>query len=427
MAIRILFVDDEPNVLDGLRRMLRPMRGQWDLAFAGGGDEALALMASHPADIVVSDMRMPRMDGAQLLTEISRQWPRSVRIILSGHSEQEMILKAIGPTHQYLNKPCEADTLKATIERAAALSSLLTSPRIQSAVSRMQAVPCMPSLLTELIDALQNPACSLETAGDIIARDVGMTAQILRLVNSAYFGLRREIASAREAVTYLGLGTLSSLVLTLDVFQRVPAAVQARFDMESLWAHALHVGRAAKTIALAESAGRRVADEAFAAGMLHGTGTLILVMNFPEEYQKCLTDGAAPGSAAMADREQERFGVSHGEVGAYLIGLWGLPGAVIEAIAWHHHPLRSTDQSFTPLTAVHAACSLACSPASAVPTGETGRADPTWPELDLDYLARIGCRHRPAAWLSAVRTEADARHSADGLNPPAAPDAAEAA
>lgn len=427
MAIRVLFVDDEPNVLDGLRRMLRPMRSQWDLLFAGGGEEALALMDSHPADIVVSDMRMPRMDGAQLLTEVSRRWPRSVRIILSGHSDQEMILKAIGPTHQYLNKPCEAGALKATIERAAALSSLLVNPRTRTAVSQMQAIPCMPSLLSELMDRLQNPDCSLETAGDIIAGDVGMTAQILRLVNSAYFGLRREIASAREAVTYLGLGTLSSLVLTLDIFQQVPARVRERFDVEGLWAHALHVGRAAKAIALAESAGRRIADEAFAAGMLHGTGTLILLMNFPEEYEQCLENGAAPGTATVADREQERFGASHGEIGAYLIGLWGLPGGVIEAIAWHHHPARSTDRAFSPLAAVHAACSLSQSPASALASNESGRESPTWPGLDAGYLDRIGCGHRTAAWMAAARSEEGTHNAGSGSNSASAAGAARAA
>src|SRR5262245_37814840 len=98
---KILFVDDEPNVLQGLERMLRSMRHEWEMQFAMSGPAALERLAEQTFDVIVSDMRMPGMTGAQLLTEVSQRHPHIVRIILSGQADQEDILRSVGPTHQY--------------------------------------------------------------------------------------------------------------------------------------------------------------------------------------------------------------------------------------------------------------------------------------------------------------------------------------
>src|SRR5256885_11774657 len=123
--IRILFVDDEPKVTEGLHRMLRSMRREWEMTFATSGAEALEKLSAKPFDVVVSDMRMPGMDGCQLLTEVMRRHPQVVRIILSGYSDKETIMRSIGLAHHYLSKPCDAETLKETIRRACDLRDQL--------------------------------------------------------------------------------------------------------------------------------------------------------------------------------------------------------------------------------------------------------------------------------------------------------------
>src|SRR5581483_5953516 len=172
---RILFVDDEPNILQGLQRMLRPMRHEWDIAFAQSGPEALKLLEQSPFDIVVSDMRMPRMNGAQFLAEVRDRHPQIVRIILTGQSDQEAILRAIGSTHQYLSKPCNADTLKSTVARACALRDLLASDALKKLVSKMTTLPSPSSLYCQMIAALEAPNTSLHQVAEIVAKDVGMT------------------------------------------------------------------------------------------------------------------------------------------------------------------------------------------------------------------------------------------------------------
>ena len=124
---RVLFVDDEPNVLSGLRRMLHPMRRQWDMHFAQGGAEALEALAAAPFDIVVADMRMPGIDGAALLAEVSRTHPRIMRIVLSGQANREAVLRGVGAAHQYLSKPCDAEEIRRRLERLFALRDLLAN------------------------------------------------------------------------------------------------------------------------------------------------------------------------------------------------------------------------------------------------------------------------------------------------------------
>lgn len=397
MPTRILFVDDDSKVLNGLRRMLHPERAEWEMAFAGGGAQALEIMASRPFDVVVSDMRMPQMDGAQLLEEVRGRHPDVIRIILSGHSGQEMILKSIGPTHQYLAKPCDAGALRTTIARALALRKLLTDDRVKAAVGRMEMLPSIPALLAELREEVQRPSASLHSVGAIISRDVGMTGQILHLVNSAFFGLPRRVSDPTAAVTYLGLNTVVSLITTLHVFRQVEESCRAMFDVDRMWRHSLNSGQVAKAIAKAESPDRVVAEDALAAGLLHDAGRLVLMSNFPGCYRR-LVDRAKAGERPLVELEALEFGATHAEVGAYLVGLWGLPNSISETLAYHHRPRECVAGGFGPLTAVHAACAL-----------DHRLAGPslsaTGVELDDAYLAKLGLQARVGEWTNLAREE----------------------
>src|SRR5258708_5867146 len=217
---RILFVDDEAFVLEGLQRMLRHLRAEWEMVFAESGSKALELMGQNPFDVVVSDMRMPGMNGAELLAEVMKRYPKTVRLILSGHADQALILKCVGSTHQYLSKPCEPDMLKATVLRAAGVGNSLQDQKLRQLVAQMDRLPSIPSLYMQIVEKLRDPEVMLEQIGELIGGDLGMTAKILKLANSAFFGLRREISSATEAVTYIGLETIKSLVLAINAFSQ---------------------------------------------------------------------------------------------------------------------------------------------------------------------------------------------------------------
>jgi CheY-like chemotaxis protein len=220
MKKRVLFVDDEENLREGLRRMSYLLRGEWEMAFAESGAQALALLSKAPFDVIVSDMRMPGMDGARLLDEVRQRYPQMVRLILSGHSDREMILRAVGPSHQYLAKPCDIETLLATLTRAYALRELLMNEDLRRIITAMQTLPSRPAVYAAVVEAVQSPSVSLEKIGELIQRDIGMTAKILQLVNSAFFGLQRPMSSPVQAVRLLGLETVQALILSGQIFER---------------------------------------------------------------------------------------------------------------------------------------------------------------------------------------------------------------
>jgi HD-like signal output (HDOD) protein len=403
---RILFVDDEPKVLEGLQRLLRPMRHQWEMAFVGGGAEALAALAARPFDVVVSDMRMPGMNGAQLLDEVMRRYPQMVRIILSGYSDQELILKSVGSTHQYLSKPCDAESLKLTVGRACALRDLLADEKLQLLVSRMRSLPSLPSLYFELVTELQSPEASIKKVGEIIARDLGMTAKILQIVNSAFFGIRRHVSSPTEASAFLGLNTVITLVLSIQVFSQFDQDQLPGFSPTSLWSHSMRVGALAKRITQAQGQGQQMAEEAFTAGLLHDAGKLVLAANLPQAYSQMLAQAPAEPREGFQlfclppdEAERQVFGATHAEIGAYLLGLWGLPDPIVEAVAFHHNPRQCLGQAFSPLTAVHVANALEQESHGAEPEeGASLREGFQLSRLDLDYLAALGLGERLPAW-----------------------------
>ena len=396
MNIRILFVDDEPLILQGLERSLRPLRKEWQAAYATGGEEALALLEDGPFDVIVTDMRMPGMDGAALLDQVTRRYPDIVRMVLSGQSDVESVIKSAGVTHQYLSKPCSIDALKDAVNRAVSLRQLLTNASLKQVVSRMGSIPSVPPLYLELTNCLKSKGGSLERAIAIIQQDMGMSAKVLQLANSGLFGAAGRISSASEAVTYLGLDTIRTLLLTLHAFSEFQPGGAANFSMASLWRHSLATGTLAERILQSlPAAGAQGMVDMRIIGLLHDTGRLVLAANLPESFER-ISHVAEEKRIFHWEAEAEVFGTTHAEVGAYLFGLWGLPEAIVEAVAYHHAPAQCPRPGSTMLTALHVADVLA---------SEMDASEAAWhnPEPDFQYLAGVGAADRLPEWRDLAR------------------------
>lgn len=339
-------------MLKGLQRTLRKMRGEWEMTFTSSSQEALDILGSAPFDVIVSDLRMPEMDGMQLLAEVKSKHPQVVRIILSGQVEQESTFKSVQVAHQSLSKPCDADILKHTLNKLFGLRNLLEDESIKRIVSQTETLPSLPEVYTEVISELQSSNPSVQKVAEIISTDLAMTAKILQVVNSAFFGLVRKINNPKEAVMLLGTETIKALVLSVKIFSQFNQKKFAWFNFDELFNHSMSVSMFAQTISRQEHLDQTLVNNSLMAGMFHDLGKLILVTNFQEPYQKVLTE-AGKTRQNLWDLEIERFGTSHAEIGAYLMGLWGLEYPVIEAIAFHHRPGKSLSNSTGLLTAVH--------------------------------------------------------------------------
>jgi HD-like signal output (HDOD) protein len=386
----LLFVDDEPKLLDGLKRSLRPMREEWNMTFVTSGAEALLALEQTPIDVIVSDMRMPVMDGAQLLNEVRQRFPQVVRIVLSGQSDKELIYQSIAATHQYLDKPCETELLKATVLRACALRDLLGSDSLRQLVTGMHRIPSQPTLYADIRKEAESKTASIRAIGAIISKDMGMTAKILQLVNSAYFGIRSSVSTAEQAVNLLGLDTVQALVLTVHVFSQFSSIHGSGFNIDRLWEASMETGVLARAIAKAEQVPALMIEQSYTAGLLHDVGRLVFAANAQARYEATLKTAHDKG-LPMWEVECLEFGASHADVGAYLLGLWGLSDPIVEAVAFHHRPGDCVGNGFSPLAAVHVANVLQ-EQLSQQPTGDV------LSQIDRTYLNTLHMTDRLPHW-----------------------------
>lgn len=386
-ARKVLFVDDEPKVLQALERMLRPMRHEWRMTFVDDPCKAVELLAADTFDVIVADMRMPRMTGAELLERARELQPGMARIVLSGQAERQSALRSIAVAHQFLAKPCEAATLRATLARACQLRALLAQAGLADVVGKLGRLPSLPELYRAISAELAKPDASLKSIAAIIARDVAMTAKLLQLVNSAFFGLGQRVTSVEQAVSYLGIDVIRALVLSNAAFTAFEHDDGGYFA--ALSRHAELTGALAYEIAR-ERDDNAAPGEALLAGMLHHIGTLVLAARLGKRYRDLWADGNG-GQLALVERERAELGYDHGRIGAYLLGLWGLSDPIVEAIAHHDLPRESAFREFAPLTAVHAASALIFEQLGAKAMA-----------LDLDYLDAAGCTSRLDYWRASA-------------------------
>jgi putative nucleotidyltransferase with HDIG domain len=392
MKKSILFVDDDPSVLSLYELMFQEIGGEWDVFTARDGEQALQTLQQHQVEVLITDMRMPRMNGAQLLNLVQERHPETARIILSGYAEQEVVAKCVGAAHQYLMKPCSLQMLRETLNRVCALDIFLRSEKLKSLVSRMSVLPSLPSLYFRVIHELQSPNASLDRIGDLVSMDPGMSAKILQLVNSAFFGFSRKVASPTEAIGVLGVSIVRSLALCIHAFSCFHHGTHGELSFEQIWSHCLLVGVFARRIASTAGTGIGVSDEAFVAGLLHDVGKLMLISNMPQEYKQ-VQELVRETNMPLIDAEGQVFEATHADVGAYLLGLWGLPVSVVEAVALHHSPNRSVNHVFSPLTAVHAANVLDHERSGTLKPGV---------QLDTEYLMALGLENEPDFWRKLV-------------------------
>lgn len=397
MKKRILFVED--NAL--LRQMyLMMMEGEtdvWEAVSAADAREALRFMEHSPFEVVVSDMRMPGMDGIELMGAVRQLYPRSSRIILSGLSDQAEIARSLDSTHQFLAKPFDLKALKATLSRLGRLDEYLKDTKLQALVGQMRVLPSFPLVYHEIMKELGGEDPSIERLAQIIAEDPSMTAKLLQIANSAAGGRASKAANPFDAVQFVGLSAVRSLALSAHIFRSFEQVKLSEFSLSNLWDHTVRSGIIASTILQVERADPADAEEAHIAGMLHDLGKLMLADSMPERFHQALAL-ANERNLSSEQAELEVFGANHAGVAAYLLSLWGLPVTIVEAVAFHHTPSSSEKIAFGPLMAVHVANVLEheLSP---------DKLPYPAPALDESYLAALGVQDRIDGWRAAAVKE----------------------
>jgi len=394
---RILFVDDDELILRSVERVLRRPAAEsgWQLCFATDGDAALEEMTRSPVEVLLVDANMGKMSGATLLRKVQERDPAVVRILLSGHTGLDVLRTALPYAHQFLPKPCDGQLLRSTLESACALRGLLARPEMRQLVGSSNELPSAPRTFIELSNVLANPSASSRAVSEIIERDIGISARVLQLVSSAFYGLPRAVTSIGGAVAYLGVEVIKAIVLSVEVSRMFPLTQAIPdFSVDALQQQGMRVSQLAKRILGHEPGG----DVLIVAGLLQDTGQLVLASRAAPRFSIALSTSSAR-KQPLQEIEIDLFGATHAEIGAYLLGLWGLPQRVVSAVANHLEPQRTGHRVFDAAAALYVANLLVSDPD--VPALE--EVPPRTTALDLNFLRLVGVAHQLDEWRRLAR------------------------
>jgi HD-like signal output (HDOD) protein len=392
---RILFVDDEPLMLQGLRNLLWKDKSRWDLIFATGGQEALALLANSSCDLVVSDMLMPGMDGPELLTEVSTRHPNSVRLVLSGYADRASMLRAVPMAHQYLGKPCNSATLRGTIERALGMRSMLENESLRLIVGKITNLPSVPSSYHQLCEAVSNPKCGTHEIAEIVQGDPAMAVRVLQLVNSAFFGATSEVTSVQQAVRSLGTEVIKGMVLVGNILTAMESKTLEDLSADQLQLNWIQSAKLAKSFMTDPAKG----ETAFTAALVRDVGKIVMALELPDQLFEIVREARTSGRP-QHEVEKEILGTTHAEIGAYLLGVWGLPLSIIQSVASHHAPHLLADGAVDIMAAVHVAGTLMDARDMTNPPAEPASL------LDAEFLKVSGADQHLPSWLALAGDKA---------------------
>ncbi len=382
----ILFVDEDVSVLDGLGRGFYSLSGSFDIVTANSALDAVTIVTARPVDVIITDLKVAGMDGVDLLAQVQRLSPETTRIILSGGSDRDMPFRTVGAAHQLFTKPCSTVKLAEAIVRALAVRKRLRTPELVELVSGVKSIPSIPKALTDLLVEIQSPAGSVAGLARIIGSDVGLTAQVLKVANSGFFRTATPINDVVHAVRLLGFEAIRTLVVLGGVFESFKNSGVDLATASRLQGRSLSIGMVARRIAVSESMSQSAVEQSQSAGMLAHIGSLILAWTFAAEIPLIHAEIETNGKSVVV-AERAHLGVSHADLGAALLDLWGFPGDVVEAVLFHHEPgMSGATKGMSPMTAVHAAQVLV-----KTPTNESAG-------LDVDYLNRVGCVSHVETW-----------------------------
>ncbi|MDP1724993.1 MAG: HDOD domain-containing protein [Alphaproteobacteria bacterium] len=357
MGIKILIVDNQPKVYQGLKRVLWTQKPDWDLFYAENGQKALELIDEQKFDVIVSDIKMPVMNGSELLNHVYTKHPDIIRIVLSGQCDQDSAFKLVSTTHLFLAKPCDHKTFTDFIERAMKNKLILNNPDIIKIINGIQNIPSMPYTYLKLNHILEQKNVNVNTIVDIISNDVALAAKILQMVNSAFFSLNWRVTNLNQAIHVLGIDTLKMLVLSYGLIQKFEVKQIGKFSTDILWQENINVAFLAKELAIKSNESEDIVEEVFVSSLLLKIGILLLAQNYYLKFEEALKL-AIETSSILIDVEKDLYACSHAEIGAYLLSIWGLPSEIVETVALHMNPRCEDSKTSNILKYAHYASSF---------------------------------------------------------------------
>lgn len=315
-------------------------------------EKAKSIIDSQSIDLVVSSIELPDGTGTDLHKYIYKNHNSIIRFLCSENSNKDIVYQSAGYIHQFMNMACKPKQFMKIINNAFGLRDVLANNDLHKRISGITNLPSPPEIYNQLVTEIQRDDPSIRNIANLIKKDVSITAKVLHMVNSAYFGLSTHVENPLHAVNLLGIDTIQSMVLSAGVFNLFKDPEIPGYSLDSIYTNSLVVGTSSRHLANAFGLMTKQTEDALMAGMLHDIGKLVMLSYFPEEFKKSIklsTEESIP----LFEAEKQILGVSDAEIGAHLLSLWGLPNSILEAIAHRYTPAKAPSPITNVLTAVH--------------------------------------------------------------------------
>lgn len=389
-AMRVLFVDDDPTGLAALRNSLSAHNPGWSVHVASTPNMAVVLAERQDFDVVLISTDAPRIVNIDPFTYFHDHFPETVRIAWlredgTRHAHAESL------AYQSIYRSAPVEFIGQIIERAAELHRRLADPQLNHLIKNVEGLPSPPRIVMQLNEALVRPNVTVNQVTDIVSQDVAIPAQILHVVNTAYFALSRTMTSIREAVAYLGFDAVRNMTLAVEMFRELtdPTNPSAVKQVEILQTHSSAVAQMTRQFITHQ----QDAQDAFVGGLLHDVGHLMMATYFPLQYAE-ICQRVAEG-APVLETERAILGATHADLGAYLLRSWGLPYRLVDIVAFHHEAPRFSALGMDAVHGVYIGEHL---------LAERRDVDETYWEfngledMDDEYLADLGIYERVMSW-----------------------------
>ncbi len=356
----ILLLTDESSACPGLADTLRLAAGGRAVRVVTKPAEALDLTARGDCEAILCYFHNGIFESVNFLGEVWKRQPNVARFLLADEEvDDESRLRCAFAGHHLLSLPLDPRSLAEALQACEAAQVLVPNERIKLLVSRIRAFPSEPAVYAEVVREVRSRNPDPARIAQIIGRDVGISAKLLQIVNSPFYGRVQPVSELTEVVLFLGFDLVESIVLSLEAISRFDHVRHTYLTAESVWGHSQRVAELSRRICHQREEGhgeRGLSPTAYLGGLLHDIGKLAFARNLEEDYREIIQIARCE-KRPLYEIELEAWGVTHADAGAYLLGLWGLPFPMLEAVA-RHHAAPDSFNAFSPALAVHLAENL---------------------------------------------------------------------
>jgi HD-like signal output (HDOD) protein len=329
----VLFVITQETALCTLSKAPTGSEHQWQSIRVTDVQMALDVLSQRTIGVVVACFDSDRVACNAFLKKLQELYPAIIRLSLLPEALKNDAAAVSGSAHQTLTLQSGHDVIETAIQSGLSLwRRTKENDSLAALLSKLDKLPTPPELYFNIRDEIESPCCSSASIAALISHDQAMSAKMLKVANSGFYAASRSVANLHEAISLLGMDMVQGLVLSVHLYDRLPLP---GFNLDALWMHGFIVSEVARHIARLEGGDAGLVNTCGVAGLLHDIGSLVMVSNFPSQYQPILRQADADEHRAI-ELEREYFGVAHPELGAFVLDLWCMPDDVVEAVAYHH-------------------------------------------------------------------------------------------